>query len=286
MNLVKRRFQQVDVFGQGPVSGNPLAVVVDSGGLETEEMESITRWMNLSETAFLLPPTTPEADYRVRIFTLGGELPFAGHPTLGSCHVWLATADGDPPPGPVIQECGAGLVPLRRSGQGLAFAAPPLIHSGPVDPDYLQGVTRVLGVEMDEIVDSSWVDNGPGWVGLLLDGAERVLGLEPDFSRFGAEARLDIGVVGFYPEGSDHVYELRAFFTNDRGTMTEDPVTGSLNASVAQWMIDTGRVAVPYLARQGTRLRRSGRIHVDQDEEGTVWVGGATITVVEGTIDV
>jgi PhzF family phenazine biosynthesis protein len=282
---VKRRFQQVDVFGQGPISGNPLAVVVDSEGLETEEMEAITRWMNLSETAFLLPPSTDEADYRVRIFTLAGELPFAGHPTLGSCHVWLSSGGSPQRPGTVVQECGVGLIPIRRA-ERLAFAAPPLLRSGPVDPEYLNGVARALGVDDEEIVDSSWVDNGPGWVGLLLGDADRVMSLEPDFSRFETQTGLDIGVVGFYPEGSDPVYEVRAFFATDRAGMSEDPVTGSLNASVAQWMIETDRVTVPYVAGQGTCLRRTGRIHIDRDDLGSVWVGGATVTVIEGTIDV
>lgn len=282
---MKRRFQQVDVFGQGPVSGNPLAVVVDSEGLETEEMEAITRWMNLSETAFLLPPSTAEADYRVRIFTLAGELPFAGHPTLGSCHVWLLSGGSPQRPDTVIQECGVGLIPIRRA-ERLAFAAPPLLRSGPVDPEYLHGVARALGVEDDEIVDSSWVDNGPGWVGVLLGDADRVMGLEPDFSRFETHTGLDIGVVGFYPAGSDPTYEVRAFFTTDRGGMSEDPVTGSLNASVAQWMLETDRVTVPYVAGQGTSLRRTGRIHIDRDDQGSVWVGGATVNVIEGTIDV
>ena len=273
------------MFGQGPVSGNPLAVVIDSEGLETGEMESITRWMNLSETAFLLPPSSPKADYRVRIFTLAGELPFAGHPTLGSCHVWLSSGGSPGQPDTVMQECGIGLIPIRR-GDMLAFSAPPLVRSGPVDPEYLRGVALALGVEDDEIVESRWVDNGPGWVGVLLSDADRVLSLRPDFSRFDCEGGLDIGVVGFYPVGSECVYEVRAFFTTDTGAMSEDPVTGSLNASIAQWMIETDRVTVPYLAGQGTLLRRTGRIHIDQDEQGAVWVGGATVTVVDGTMDI
>lgn len=270
---------------RGPVSGNPLAVVIDSEGLETEEMEAITRWLNLSKTVFLLPPSTVEADYRVRIFTLAGELPFAGHPTLGSCHVWLSSGGSPQRPDTVVQECGIGLIPIR-CGQRLAFSAPPLLRSGPVDPEYLHGVALALGVEDEVIMDSRWVDNGPGWVGVLLDNAEAVLSLTPDFSRFETEGGLDIGVVGFYPDGSECVYEVRAFFTTDTGAMSEDPVTGSLNASTAQWMIETGRVTAPYLAGQGTRLRRTGRIHIDRDEQGSVWVGGATVTVVEGTIDV
>jgi PhzF family phenazine biosynthesis protein len=268
------------------LSGNPLAVVVDSDGLETQEMERITRWMNLSETAFLLPPTSPEADYRVRIFTLVGELPFAGHPTLGSCHTWLATGGGGPRSEIVVQECGAGLVPIRHQAGRLAFAAPPLLREGPVDPQYVAQVSRLLGISPGEVVDSRWVDNGPGWVGLLLDGSDKVLGLEPDFGRFEGDGELDIGVVGLYPSPSECSYEVRAFFTNDQGGMTEDPVTGSLNASVAQWLLETGRVTAPLVASQGTRLGRAGRIFVDQDPDGVVWVGGDTVTVVEGTIDI
>jgi PhzF family phenazine biosynthesis protein len=275
----------VDVFGSDPLSGNPLAVVVDSDGLETPEMEQITRWMNLSETTFLLPPISPEADYRVRIFTLVGELPFAGHPTLGSCHTWLATG-GEPRSEVVVQECGAGLVPIRHQAGRLAFAAPPLLREGPVDPQYLEQVSRVLGISPGEVVDSRWVDNGPGWVGVLLDGSDEVLGLDPDFGRFEGDGELDIGVVGLHPPASECSYEVRAFFTNHQGGMTEDPVTGSLNASVAQWLLDTGRVTAPLVASQGTRLGRAGRIYVDRDPDGTVWVGGTTVTVVEGTVDV
>jgi len=280
-----RRFQMVDVFGSAPLYGNPLAVVVDSENLDTDDMERITRWMNLSETAFLLPPTTTEADYRVRIFTLVGELPFAGHPTLGSCHSWLATG-GEPRSEAVIQECGAGLVAVRRDDGRLAFAAPPLLRAGPVDPDFLAQVSSVLGISPDQVVDSRWVDNGPGWVGLLLEDSESVLALEPDFSRFEGDVELDIGVVGAYPGGAECAYEVRAFFTNDRGGMTEDPVTGSLNASVAQWMIETGRVVAPYVASQGTRLGRAGRVTIRQDDKDQVWIGGNSVTLVEGTIDI
>jgi len=281
---VSRRFQKIDVFGSGPLSGNPLAVVVDAEGLNTGEMERITRWMNLSETAFLLPPSSSEADYRVRIFTLVGELPFAGHPTLGSCHTWLTTG-GEPRSEVVVQECGAGLIPVRRDANRLAFAAPKLVRSGPVESDYVDQMSDVLGIGSNDVVDSRWVDNGPGWVGLLLDSSDAVLGVNPDFGKFDGENKLEIGVVGPYPPGGECSYEVRAFFTNDQGGMTEDPVTGSLNASVAQWMLETGRVKAPFVASQGTRLGRAGRVFIDQDAEDTVWVGGATITVVNGTID-
>ncbi len=280
-----RPFQQVNVFGAGKVDGNPLAVVVDSEGLSTDEMLAFTRWMNLSETAFLLPPTQPGADYRVRIFTLVGELPFAGHPTLGSCHVWLSTLGRDHAGGTVVQECGAGLVPIRRSDPGLAFAAPPLLREGPVDPGYLDGVLAILGVTADEVVDSQWVDNGPGWVGVLLRDAEAVLAVQPDVGRHQGDDRFDIGIVGAYPPGSECAFEVRALFTEDGGGMREDPVTGSLNASLGQWLFGAGYATAPYVAAQGTRLGRSGRAHIDQDTEGQVWVGGATVTLISGEVD-
>ncbi|HWP63176.1 MAG TPA: PhzF family phenazine biosynthesis protein [Candidatus Binatia bacterium] len=274
-----RRFQLVDVFHDQPFSGNPLAVVVDAEGLTGAEMQGITRWLNLSETAFLLPPTTPDADYRVRIFTLEREMPFAGHPTLGSCHAWL-TAGGRPRfANEIVQECGAGLVPIRRRQGDLAFAAPPLLRSGPVDEPTLRTIEAVLGVDRSRIVDAQWVDNGPGWVAALLDSAEEVLALEP-LERF--PTRVDIGVVGPYPPGSPVAFELRAFFSDHRGGIVEDPVTGSLNASVAQWLLASGRARAPYVASQGARLGRSGRIRIDQDGDGTVWVGGRTTTLFAG----
>lgn len=280
-----RRYQQVDVFSPTPFLGNPLAVVLDGEGLSTEEMARISSWTNLSETTFLLPPTTPEADYRVRIFSLARELPFAGHPTLGSCHAWL-TAGGTPrDPGRIVQECGAGLVPIRRGGHGLAFAAPPLLRSGPVDEGFVEQVAGVLGIGRGEIVEARWVDNGPGWVGVLLKDAEAVLALEPDISGYAGEGNLDIGVVGLYPPGAECAYEVRAVFSDDQGAMREDPVTGSLNASVAEWLVATGRAAPPYVASQGTRLGRTGRPRVEQDADGTIWVGGPTITCISGHID-
>lgn len=281
-----RRFAQVDVFGAEPVSGNPLAVVVDAEDLSTEEMQRIARWTNLSETAFLLPPTSPEADYRVRIFTLARELPFAGHPTLGSCHVWLTTGGEPGNPDQIVQECGAGLIPIQRDERGLAFAAPPLIRSGPVDEDYATLVASVLGIDRDEIVDIEWADNGPGWVAVLLTNAESVLALEPDASIYQGDDSLDIGVVGPYPDGAECAFEVRAFFTDERGTIREDPVTGSLNASLAQWLLSSGRASAPYIASQGTRLGRSGRPRIDQDADGTIWVGGSTATVISGEIKI
>lgn len=283
---MRRRFQQVDVFSPDPFLGNPLAVVVDGEGLSTEQMQRFSRWTNLSETTFLLPPTTPEADYRVRIFTLARELPFAGHPTLGSCHAWLA-AGGVPQSGDtVVQECGAGLVPIRRGEHGLAFAAPPLLRTGPVDEALVEQLAEVLGTSRGDIVDAQWADNGPGWVAVLLKDAQAVLALEPDFSGWTGEGSLDIGIVGPYPPGSECAWEVRAVFSDEQGAMREDPVTGSLNASLAQWLLASGRATAPYVASQGTRLGRRGRPRIDQDADGTVWVGGPTLTCITGEVEI
>ena len=278
---MRRAFHMVDVFGSGAFSGNPLAVVHDAEGLTTDEMLAITRWMNLSETTFLVPPSTEDADYRVRIFTLRGELPFAGHPTLGSCHAWLS-AGGVPRGDHVVQECGIGLVRLRRE-ERLSFAAPPLIRSGPVDDDFADQVAAVLGISRDRIVATEWVDNGPGWVGVLLESREMVLSLQPDLSRYRGDEQLDIGVVGPHPEGGAIDFEVRAFFANDQGQLVEDPVTGSLNASLGQWLIGRGIAPSSYVAAQGTAMGREGRIHVSRDGS-QVWVGGSTVTLVTGEI--
>jgi len=280
---MKRSFDMIDVFGSGPVSGNPLAVVHDAEGLSSDDMQAITRWMNLSETTFLLPATTPEADYRVRIFTLISELPFAGHPTLGTCHAWLDAGGTSRTDGEVVQQCGAGLIPLQR-GERLAFAAPPLVQDGEVDVAYRSQVLAVLGLEEDDIVDMRWVDNGPGWVGVLLADPEVVLGLEPDISRYSGNGQIDIGVVAPYPSDSETEFEVRAFFSNDKGRLEEDPVTGSLNASLAQWLIGTGRAPSSYVAAQGTVIGRAGRIYISQSDD-EIWVGGDTTTLVSGEID-
>lgn len=279
---MSRGFQMIDVFGSGALLGNPLAVVHDAQGLTSEEMQAITRWMNLSETAFLLPATNDVADYRVRIFTLAGELPFAGHPTLGACHAWLS-AGGSPRGEVIVQECGIGPVRLKRD-ERLSFAAPPLIRSGPVDITYVAGVAAVLGISLDDIVATEWVDNGPGWVGVLVQDDEVVLSLRPDIGRHEGDDPLFIGVVGPHPHGGDIDFEVRAFFSDDRGRLIEDPVTGSLNASLAQWLISSGRAPASYVAAQGTAIGRAGRIHLAEDETGT-WVGGSTVTVVSGRID-
>jgi PhzF family phenazine biosynthesis protein len=277
-----RPFQQVDVFSEEPLRGNPVAVVQDAEGLTTEQMLRFTRWTNLSEATFLLPPTDPTADYAVRIFTQVGELPFAGHPTLGTCHAWLVGGGQARDPGRIVQECPAGLIPIRRIDGVLAFGAPPTMRSGPVSPEDLERIGRVLGIGVGDIVDSQWVDNGPGWVAVMLESVSAVLGLRPT----GDGEHADIGVVGLYPEGAAWAYELRAFFTNDRREIMEDPVTGSLNASVAQWLLGTGRATTPYTVSQGTALGRTGRPRISRDEDGSIWVGGVTRTIVSGEVDV
>ncbi|HLI60609.1 MAG TPA: PhzF family phenazine biosynthesis protein [Solirubrobacteraceae bacterium] len=269
------RFAQVDVFGEGTGYGNPVAVVIDADGLDEAAMRRFANWTNLSETTFLLPSTDPGADYRVRIFTPRQELPFAGHPTLGSAHAWLE-ARGEPGRDRLVQECAVGLVELRRDDSGrLAFAGPPLVRSGPLEEATLELIVATLGLEREEIVDHAWTDNGPGWATVLLDSAERVLALKPT-----PRAPLDVGVVGLHPDGTP---ELRGLVVDDGG-LWEDPVTGSLNAGVAQWLLETGRLTAPYVAHQGTALGRAGRVYVDRDADGVVWVGGQTRTVVTGTV--
>jgi PhzF family phenazine biosynthesis protein len=271
----------IDVFGSGPLSGNPLAVVSGAEGLAAEEMQRLARWFNLSETTFLLPPTQPQADYRIRIFTLDREMPFAGHPTLGSCHAWLS-ANGAPKGGAdIIQECGAGLVTIRRAHGRLAFAAPPLIRSGAPTLPELEGARQFLGIESSDVIDSAWIDNGPGWLGIRLASASKVLALDPVRSWPG---RIDIGVVGPHPKGGEAAFEVRAFFSDHQGAIVEDPVTGSLNASLAQWLFATGVVEAGYVAAQGARRGRHGRVYLTRDDAGQVWVGGATHTHVQGRL--
>jgi PhzF family phenazine biosynthesis protein len=275
---VPRPFAQVDVFTTTPYAGNPVAVVLDASGLSAEEMQRFAHWTNLSETTFVLPPSAPEADYHVRIFTPVGELPFAGHPTLGTCDAWLG-AGGEPRQADVIvQECGAGLVPIRRTADGLAFAAPPLVRSGPVEESLVQDIAAALGIERGAIADAAWADNGPGWVALMLESADAVLALRPRF------IDLDVGVVGPRPAGSAEAFEVRAFFPKD-GVLVEDPVTGSLNASLAQWLLGSGRASAPYVARQGTALGRSGRVHISRDGDGAIWIGGGTVTCIAGEVE-
>ncbi|MCP2244312.1 phenazine biosynthesis protein PhzF family [Lentzea aerocolonigenes] len=260
--------------------GNAVAVVHDAENLTTDQMAKFARWTNLAETTFLLPPTTPAADYRLRIFTISRELPFAGHPTLGSARAWLEAGGQPHTPGQLIQECGAGLVTLRQDNARLSFAAPPRLRSGPVTPDELQSLAKALRLNPTDVVDAQWADNGPGWIAALLPSAEAVLALNPDYTKFGTFA--GVGVVGPHPEGSDADFEVRAFV--DEGTrFDEDPVTGSLNAAIAQWLIPAELAPTSYIAAQGTRLGRRGRVHLTQ-ADGEIWVGGNTVLGVRGTV--
>ena len=276
-----RPFRQVDVFADEPFTGNPVAVVLGADGLSTEHMQRISVWSNLSECTFVARPTLDGADYSVRIFSLSTELPFAGHPTLGTARAWLAGGGIPQRDGLVVQECAAGLIPVRLEGDILAFAAPPRVRSGPVAPDLLDDVIAILGVDPMKVIDAEWLDNGPGWLGVLLDDSETVLALHPDAS--GYPGVWDIGVIGASPDDADHRFELRAFFTDGSGPLREDPVTGSLNAAAAQWLLASGRVDAPYTAHQGTAMGRRGRIQVSRDADG-IWIGGRAEVVIEGAI--
>jgi PhzF family phenazine biosynthesis protein len=287
---MQRRFKQVDVFTAEPLKGNPLAVVLDGAGIDTATMQRFTDWTNLSEATFLLAPTQPEADYALRIFCPGRELPFAGHPTLGSCHAWLE-AGGRPKGDVVVQECGVDLVRIRRDGKRLAFAAPPLKKSGPLPEEDVELIARGLGIGRGDIVAHAWCDNGPNWRGVMLSSSARVLSLKPDSAVLGG---LDIGVVG--PRGKvgvvgarsaaqpEALFEVRAFFPGANG-LAEDPVTGSLNAALAQWLIGTGRAPERYVVSQGTALNRAGRVFVERVGDD-IWIGGDSVTVIEGTVEV
>ncbi|MET0518769.1 MAG: PhzF family phenazine biosynthesis protein [Burkholderiaceae bacterium] len=274
-----RRFAQVDVFTAEPLRGNPLAVVIDAAGLDEAQMAAFARWTNLSETTFLLPPTDAAADYRVRIFTPGGELPFAGHPTLGSAQVWLAAGGDAKKPGEVVQQCGIGLVRVRRDGARLAFAAPALKRSGPVaEPGLRAQAARSLRLAESELLDLVWVDNGPGWMAARLRDAEQVRALRPDFA---AMQGLKLGVVGACPAGAPEQFEVRAFVPGLG--VPEDPVTGSLNAGLALWLQSAGLAPDRYIACQGAALGRAGKVHVARDGEHC-WIGGDVTPLIHGQL--
>lgn len=273
-----RSFAQVDVFSPVPYLGNPVAVILDADDLDTDAMQRVARWTNLSETTFVLTPTTADADYRLRIFTPGGELPFAGHPTLGSAHAWLE-AGGTPRDGQrLVQECEAGLVDVRRGDGILSFAAPPTRRTGDLEEEYVEQLVAAFGIDRDQVVAHQWVDNGPGWGVIRLATAQEVLELEPDLSKIPTAM---IGAVGAYPEGSERAFELRTFAPGVG--VAEDPVCGSMNASVGQWLTRTGAVAGSYRVSQGQRLGRAGDITVTVEADGSVWVGGVTNTLFRGT---
>ncbi|MDM0108625.1 PhzF family phenazine biosynthesis protein [Variovorax sp. J22R24] len=299
--MTTRPFKQVDVFTSTPYFGNPLAVVLDGSGLDDAEMQRFAKWTNLSETTFLLPPTEPTADYRVRIFTPGGELPFAGHPTLGSCHAWLQAGGKPKSSSHIVQQCAQGLVPIQREGERLVFAAPPLRRSAP-SPTLLAKVAAALGLKAQQIVAAQLLDNGPVWLGLLLDDADTVLALKPDH-RMLRELGQKVGVAGIWSTDDSPPLivrsnrEARAFARTEEAPagievrvfaapvgIEEDPVTGSFNASLAQWLIADGQMPERYVAAQGQTLGRSGRVHVTRDADGQVWVGGSSVTCIDGTV--
>lgn len=274
-----RRFAQVDVFSETAFLGNPVAVILDAEGLDDADMQRIARWTNLSETTFVLPPAVAGADYRLRIFAPGGELPFAGHPTLGSAHAWSQERAGMPgEPQRIIQECAAGLVEVRRIAGLWSFAAPPTRRSGDIEAEHLGQIVAAFGIDRGRVVGHQWVDNGPGWAVVRLATADEVLALEPDFSSI-PEAM--VGAIGAYPAGSEHGFELRTFAPGVG--VTEDPVCGSMNAGVAQWFLRTGAVSGGYRVSQGRRLGRAGKVTITVDPDGTIWVGGKTNTLLKGT---
>ncbi|CAN1536969.1 COG0384 Predicted epimerase, PhzC/PhzF homolog [Burkholderiaceae bacterium] len=283
---MQRAFAQIDVFTATPYLGNPVAVVLDGTGLSTEVMQAFTDWTHLSEATFVLPPTKAGADYALRIFCPGRELPFAGHPTLGSCHAWL-DAGGMPQGAEVVQECAVGLVRIRRNGQRLAFAAPPLRRSGPLPEDEVLRIAQGLGLARKDILHHAWCDNGPQWRGVMLASAQQVLALQPNAQIL---AGMEVGVVAPLDQASQQstngpaeAFEVRAFFPG-HGGLTEDPVTGSLNAALGQWLIGAGLAPTHYVARQGTALGRAGRVHVQQDAQGQVWVGGESVVCIKGQV--
>jgi len=275
-----RYFRQVDVFAAEPLLGNPVAVVHSADGMSDEDMLAMARWTNLSETTFIVAPIDPDADYRLRIFTPGGELPFAGHPTLGSAHAWLE-AGGSPRRDVIVQECGIGLVELRHDSGRLAFEAPPLSRFGAVEPDTLEAVIEAVGISPEDVADSSWLVNGPEFVGLLLRDAAEVVAAQPDFGALSAIPGVQgVGLVGPYPEGSEDV-EVRVFVPGMG--IPEDPVTGSFNAGVARWLAGSV-LPTTYVASQGTAIGRRGRVHVTTANDGRIWVGGDTVTTISGTV--
>ena len=273
-------FKQIDVFSSIALKGNPVAVVLNADSLSDAQMADFARWTNLSETTFVLKPQSPEADYRLRIFTTLNELPFAGHPTLGSCHAWLE-AGGVPRGEEIVQECAAGLIRIRRQGEQLAFTAPPLLRSGGVEHELLQRICRGLGIEPQTVAQARWVDNGPGWVALMLRDRKQVLDLEPDYSQL---LGLSVGVVAPWQpvvDGDEAQFEVRAFCAGEG--MPEDPVTGSLNAGLAQWLIADGHAPTRYVASQGTAMGRAGRVSIEQIG-ADIWVGGAAVTCISGQL--
>lgn len=302
-----RPFMTVDVFTAVPYQGNPVSVVLDATGLDTAQMQAFARWTNLSETTFVLPPSEAAraqgADYQVRIFTPVGEMPFAGHPTLGTCHAWLAHGGQPQAADRVVQECAKGLITIERSSNGLAFANP-TTRALPL-PAQLHKIYEAIGIHTEQVVDAAYLDNGPHWLCLLLDSIDTVLSLEPDLTRIKALGHK-VGVAALYDDAdatpligracreaeafstglrarsasAQAQLEVRAFST----TGMEDPVTGSLNGCLAQWLIEQGHLNAPYIANQGACVGRDGWISLRQDAAQQLWVGGHIVLCVQGEV--
>lgn len=281
--MAQRPFQQVDVFTAVPYCGNPLAVVLQADGLDDATMQRFAHWTHLSETTFLLAPTDPGADYRVRIFTPGGELPFAGHPTLGSCHAWLAAGGTPQAREHIVQQCGAGLIRIRRDGALLAFGAPPLTRRD-IRAPLLASVAAAVGLRPAQVLSAQWLDNGTPWLGLLLDDPGSVQRLQPDFGRLAATGQK-VGVAAIQADAGDGAAQLEVRGFAPHLGVNEDPVTGSLNASLAQWLIADGHMPPRYQAAQGAALGRAGRVQIDTDADHQVWVGGQAVTCIRGMVD-
>ena len=275
---MRRPFAQVDVFANTALAGNPVAVVLDAAGLDTEAMQRFANWTNLSETTFVLPPTSSEADYRVRIFSPSQEMPFAGHPTLGTCHAWLEHGGRPRDSGVVVQECGIGLVRIRRDAGRLALAAPPRLRSGPVAAEVIAKVVTQLRIDASQVVEAEWLDNGVPWLGIVMGSVDEVLAVRPGL------VDEDVAVIGATAPGSEAAFEVRAFFEKD-GMTAEDPVTGSLSAALADWLVYSGRVVPPFVVSQGTALGRAGRVRVEREGD-VLWIGGGTRTMISGTLSI
>jgi PhzF family phenazine biosynthesis protein len=275
----KRRFIQCDVFTSVPTKGNGLAVVVDGEGLSGQQMQDFAAWTNLAETTFLLAPTTEQADYKVRIFTPKREMPFAGHPTLGSCAAWIHCGGKSRTRGVVKQECGVGIIDIDVTGTAPAFAAPPTTVA-PLPPEKLEAIISAFGLARDRILQTAQLANGPVWQVLELASAADVLAADSAKVRY--PEFLGVGLIGAHPPGSECQFEVRNIAPSSG--MSEDPITGSLNAAIARWMYESGRWRDPVIVAQGTCIGREGRLFIRRDDAGTVWIGGQTSILIEGML--